>query len=203
MQAYIPNLPPQLLTLLAHSTGKSAGDMYQDSGCNRRVAGPDAHDQMHQFLEPFGIFPVKLNKQEEFIIGNNQVEMSDCAFQYPVFFDGKLVGSIDIARIPVPCPALYSKRMMKLWKHVLDFDKQITRIGSFGLTYPFKDSVPLLDVFQMPDRLAKADIPPCFRRDTHDVRLTSTEGIQTPTTSTEGIQTSTPSLEGTTVSESE
>ena len=190
---YIPNLPLQLMTLLAQATEKRAGDMYQDSGCNRCVAGPFAHEQMHQFLAPYGIIPVKLHKQEEFIFGNNQVEMSNCAFQYPVFFDGKLVGSIDIVRSPVPCPALYSKRMIKLWEHVLDFDKQITKIGSFGLTYPFKDSVPMLDIFQMPDRLSKADIPPCFRRDSHDVRLTSTEGIQgqTQTTSTEDIAVST------------
>ena len=44
---------------------------------------------------------------------------------------------------------------MKQWKHVLDFDKQETRIGEFGLTYPFKDTVPILDIFQMPDQLTE------------------------------------------------
>ena len=97
------------------------------------------------------------------MFGNNQVEMSDCSFSYPVFLDGKLVGAIDIARLPVPCPGLYSKKMMKQWKHVLDFDAQVTHIKEFDLTYPFKDTVPILDIFQMPDELRQQDIPPRFR----------------------------------------
>ena len=160
---YVPRLPPQLLTLWTQSSKVSPGEMYQDSGCARSCGGPEVHAKMHSFLEPYGIIPIQLNKQEEFIFGNNQVEMSDCAFQYPVYFNGKLVGAIDIARLPVPCPALYSKRMMKQWKHVLDFDKQETRIGEFDLTYPFKDTIPILDIFQMPQQLERKEIPPCFR----------------------------------------
>ena len=178
---YVPRLPPQLLTLWTQSKKASPGDMYQDSGCARSCAGPEVHQRMHSFLEPYGITPVQILKQEEFIFGNNQVEMSDCSFQYPVFFNGHLVGAIDIARLPVPCPALYSKRMMKQWKHVLDFDKQETRIGEFNLTYPFKDTVPILDIFQMPPQLALKDIPPCFRTDTtrNSVHLT-TSGTDAP-----------------------
>ena len=52
-------------------------------------------------------------------------------------------------------------------KHILDFEKQETRIGAYGLSYPFKDSVPILDIFQMPDRLDAKDIPPRFRAPTH------------------------------------
>ena len=65
---------------------------------------------------------------------------------------------------------------MKQWKHVLDFDKQETRIGEFGLTYPFKDTVPILDIFQMHDRLPENQIPPCFRVSRQQVHLTSTSG---------------------------
>ena len=52
--------------------------------------------------------------------------------------------------------------MMREWKRVLDFDKQMTTIGAFNLKYPFEDSVPVLDIFQLPDNLDMSKIPPCF-----------------------------------------
>ena len=88
---------------------------------------------------------------------------SPTAFQYPVFFDGTLVGSIDVARMPVACPALFSKRMMVESKHVLDFAKQTTYIGAFDLQYPFENSIPVLDIFQLPPSLDLEKVPPCFR----------------------------------------
>ena len=63
---------------------------------------------------------------------------------------------------------------MKQWRHTLDFEKQETYIGEFGLTYPFKDTIPILNIFQMPSRLAENDIPPCFRSNRNDVHLTTT-----------------------------
>lgn len=159
-------LPPQLVVMFTESSEHFPGEMYQDSGCARSCGGPEVHARMHAFLDKYGITPVQVFKKEEFIFGNNQVEWSDCSFQYPVFFNGVLRGAIDIARLPVSCPALYSKRMMKQWKHILDFDNQETRIGEFSLTYPFKDSIPVIDIFQMPDRLTKNEIPPMFRAET-------------------------------------
>ena len=135
---YIPELPAKLMTLWMQSAGILPGELYQDSGCARSCGGPEVHAKMHAFLKPYGIIPIQINKQEEFIFGNNQVEMSDCAFIYPVYLDGKLV-------------------------HVLDFDTQETHIKEFNLTYPFKDTVPILDIFQMPDRLTPKDVPPRFR----------------------------------------
>ena len=163
MPHVVPTLPPQLMTMWTQATGIKPGEMYQDSGCARSCAGPDVHRRMHEFLLGYSIEPIQLNKQEEFIFGNNQVEMSDCSFIYPVFLDHRLVGAIDIARLPVPCPGLYSKKMMRQWKHVLDFDAQETHIKEFNLTYPFKDTVPILDIFQMPEVLWQKDIPPRFR----------------------------------------
>ena len=160
---YIPELPAKLLMLWTQSAGIKPGELYQDSGCARSCGGPEVHLQMHEYLKKYGLVPIQVNKQEEFIFGNNQVEMSDCSFIYPVYLGGKLRGAVDIARLPVPCPGLYSKKMMKQWKHVLDFDKQETYIKEFNLTYPFKDTVPILDIFQMPDRLAPQDVPPRFR----------------------------------------
>ena len=106
-----------LLTLWTQTSQQKPGKMYQDSGCKHCVAGHDVHDVWQRYLSSQGLTPVRLNKKEE----NCKVEISDCAFQYPVFFEGTLRGSIDVARIPVACPALFSKRAMRECKHVLDF----------------------------------------------------------------------------------
>ena len=192
---YIPELPIKLMTLWTQTAGIRPGELYQDSGCARSCAGPDVHTKMHDFLKPYGIVPIQVNKQEEFIFGNNQVEMSDCSFIYPVYLNGKLQGAIDIARLPVPCPGLYSKKMMKQWKHVLDFDTQETHIKEFNLTYPFKDTVPILDIFQMPTRLAPQDVPPRFRATTYGVSAAPRSCLQVSTSgSSEDSQSSPPPL---------
>ena len=85
-----------------------------------------------------------------------------------MFLDGKIVGSIDVARIPVDCPALFSKRMMKEWEMLLDFCKQETTIRRFNCVVPFLNSVPVLDVFQMPANLNRLQVPPCFHLLEHD-----------------------------------
>ena len=89
--------------------------------------------------------------------------MSDCSFNYPVFIKGELVGSIDIARIQADCPALFSKRMMKEWKMTLDFDKQETVIKSLNCVFPFKNTVPVLDIFQLPETVTPENLPLCFQ----------------------------------------
>ena len=173
----------RLLTLWTKANEYKPGKMYQDSGCNRCVAGHDVHEAWQAYLAEKGLRPVKISKQEEFIFGNGKVEMSDCAFQYPAYLDGKLVGSLDIARIPVSCPALFSKRMMREWEHVLDFKRQVTTVGAFNLQYPFEDTVPVLDVFQLPHKLSNNNVPPCFRQpqrnDVHVVTKTVTSDTTT------------------------
>ena len=97
------------------------------------------------------------------MFGNAQVELSTCAWLYPVFLGGKLVGAVDIADIPPECPMLWSKRMMHDWKHVLDFANQQTIVGKFGLSVPFTDGIPILNIFEIPDNLKYEDIPPQFQ----------------------------------------
>ena len=116
-----------------------------------------------------------MDKQEEFIFGNAKVETSTCAWQYPVYFEGKLVGAVDIADIPVSCPALWSKRMMKEWSHVLDFADQMTYVKKFKLQYPFKDGIPILNIFQMPKNLRASDVPPQFRTERHETHHVMTD----------------------------
>ena len=114
--------------------------------------------------------------------------MSDCAFEYPVFFDNELCGSLDMARIGVRCPALYSNGMMKTWKHVLDFDKQTTRIGAFNKEYPFRNGIPILEIFQIPDQVDLSKVPPAFRLENKEpaVPLQRTYSVRRSATSTEG-----------------
>ena len=70
--------------------------------------------------------------------------------------------------------------MMREWKHILDFDKQLTTIGAFNLQYPFENSVPVLDIFQLPETLSLKDVPPCFHakspNQVHQVAAT-TKGV--------------------------
>ena len=44
----------------------------------------------------------------------------------------------------------------------LDFEKQESKIGLFGHRYPFRNTVPVLDVFQLPKTIEQKHIPPCF-----------------------------------------
>ena len=83
------------------------GDMYQDSGCNRCIGGEEHHEKWRKYLLQFGIKPVYVEKKEEFAFGNDQAEMSTCAWLYPMFLDGKYVGDIDVASVKSPCPPLW------------------------------------------------------------------------------------------------
>ena len=139
--------------------------MYEDSGCNRCVAGKEVHKKWHKYLANVGLKPIKLEKQEEFIFGNGQIEMSDCAFSYPIFLGGEFKGSIDIARINADCPALFSKKMMREWKISLDFEKQCTLIKEFDISSPFHGSVPVIDVLDLPEDFQLKDVQSYFRRD--------------------------------------
>ena len=109
---------------------------------------------------------MKLEKQEEFVFGNGQVEMSDCAYSYPIFLGGEFKGSMDIARINADCPALFSKKMMIEWKISLDFEKKCTLIKEFDITSPFHGTVPVIDVLDIPKNFHVRDVPSYFRRTT-------------------------------------
>ena len=101
-------------------------------------------------------------KKKEFIFGNGEVETSDCSFEYLVFLEGKFCGTIDVARIDKPCPALFSKRMMVEWEVTLDFAKNTTAIRKYKVELPFKESILVIDIFDLPEILNRKKIPPSF-----------------------------------------
>ena len=152
-----------------------SGEMYADSGCNRCVAGKDVHAQWQEYLRTFHLQPAMHRKQEEFIFGNGEVETSDCSFEYPVFLKGKFQGTIDVARISKPCPALFSKRMMADWEVTLDFAKNTLAIRKHKVELPFKDSIPVVDIFDLPELLDRRKIPPSFRTFEESYVVTSIE----------------------------
>ena len=115
--------------------------MYEDSGCNRCVAGREVHKKLHTYLVNVGLKPIKLESFNSSFLG---MDKSKCpiAFSYPIFLGGEFKGSIDIARINADCPALFSKKTMREWKISLDFEKQCTLIKEFDISSPFHGSVP-------------------------------------------------------------
>ena len=178
----------QLCVLWTQSEKFKAGEMYQDSGCNRCIAGEQIHERWQKYLLQYGIRPIRVEKQEEFVFGNNEVEMSTCAWTYPVFLEGRAVGVIDIASVKVPCPALWSKRMMNEWKIILDFEKKQTYTKKHDMYIPFKDDIPIIQIFQLPDPLTRDHIPDQFR--CHAVHLAqSTSGTSDEPGTRDGLQT--------------
>ena len=83
---------------------RKPGTIWYDTGCRRCVAGPDEHKRMRDFLRTLGLQPVKREIFEEFVFGDGEVDRATVAWIYPVFFDGKFVGVLDIAECTVPCP---------------------------------------------------------------------------------------------------
>ena len=125
---------------------KVPGQMWFDTGCRRCVSGPDDHDLFQKKLLKIGIVPLKINKQEEFIFGDAKTAVSDCAFVYPTFLNGKFASVIDMARVPVPCPALFSLQMAKQWHCITDHCLEEVVVQKHGRRFPFHKGTPYLNV---------------------------------------------------------
>ena len=75
-----------------------------DSGCFRSIGGAHVHELLRDYLARFQLKPLQMPKQEEFVLGNCDTELSDSCFLYPVFFGGQHCDYLDIARIRPECP---------------------------------------------------------------------------------------------------
>jgi hypothetical protein len=129
---------------------RKPGFMYFDTGCKRCVSGPDDHVKMTAALALIGLQPVRKDKKEQFIFGDGIVEESECSYIYPAFIRGQYVtGGINIAKVNVPCPPLFSIGMAAQWECITNHKKKYVRIGRFRHKVPFKDGVtPYIDVFE-------------------------------------------------------
>ena len=49
------------------------------------------------------------------------------------------------------------------WEVMLDFAKNTTAIRKYKVELPFKESIPVIDIFDLPEILNRKYIPPSFR----------------------------------------
>ena len=126
--------------VLVCKTERQPGQMWFDTGCRRCVSGPEDHQKMQDKLASIGLQPLRINKQEEFVFGNAKTSTSDCSFLYPAFLKGRFVGLIDIARVPVQCPALFSLKMAKKWGCLTDHKNGQLIVKDHICTYDFQSN---------------------------------------------------------------
>jgi len=153
---------PEHLTLICKDT-KPPGYLWFDTGCRRCVSGHEEHQRMTEALARIGLKPVKVMKQEQFIFGDAKTATSDCAFAYPSFQNSRFAGLMDIARVPVPCPGLFSLKMAKRWRCITDHHAQKIVVQKYDRVWPFQNGTPVINVLDFEeDKLDFTDIPPEF-----------------------------------------
>ena len=100
-------------TFLAAGKKEKPGLSMFDSGCFRCIAGLATHEDWVKLLALYGLKPIIVDRVEESVFGNCETELSDKAFMYPAFHNGKIIDVRDIARIKPECPSLISKKLVK------------------------------------------------------------------------------------------
>ena len=148
---------------ICRSTVKT-GQMWFDTGCRRNVSGPDGHFNMQKALETHGLTPIRHECREEFVFGDGETSVSEYSYEYPVFMKGKVVGTIDIALIKVPCPPLFSLGSAKAWKCKTDHEYGFVYIKEFDRKIPFEDT-PLINILEFGKTVDKAKVPEPFHLD--------------------------------------
>ena len=142
---------------------KKAGRLWFDTGCRRCVSGPQDHEKMTKALALVGLKPLKVEKREQFIFGDAKTAESDCAFAYPAFQNNLFAGLIDIARVPVPCPGLFSLKMAKRWHCQTDHKAEQVIVKKYDRIWPFQNGTPVINVLDYdPDHIDFTDVPPEF-----------------------------------------
>jgi hypothetical protein len=206
------NLVSHRQRILLVSKGRGPGVLTADTGCNRCVAGRPSHKAMVKYLAKYGLKPVKYNKVEEFIFGNDQTEKSDAAFVYPCVFEGNFACGVDIARIDPDCPALASKALLKKWEADISFKNNTMTLEKYNHTVPFTSNVPLVDILDLgpPEAFDRTKVPKCFWLESNEdpeengysydtyVALVSKDGLPAPETGEEEEEeatASTPTVE--------
>ena len=87
---------------------------------------------------------------EQFQFGDGNVEIACKKYFYPVFIKGEYRGILDQASVPVNCPQLLSKMVMRKWDVDLCFGSEKTRINKFNVELPFSSSqVPIVNIFDV------------------------------------------------------
>ena len=65
-----------------------------------------------------------------------------------------------MARVPVPCPGLFSLKMAKKWNCVTDHKKQEIIVKKHNRVWPFQDGTPVINVLDYDDsNLDLSEVP--------------------------------------------
>ncbi len=59
---------------------------------------------------------------------------------------GRYVGDMPLAEVGLPCPALFSKQMLKDWKIILDFGENKWSLSYLNVAMPFKHDTPFVPI---------------------------------------------------------
>ena len=103
-----------------------------DNGCKRNVAGSQWHKSVQEMLARHGLKGVRHNVQEEFLFGSDRVDLSKCAWEYPVGIHGNTT-VLNIAEIDSNCPGLMSDATMANLDVSLHVKRQTYDLGVFGI----------------------------------------------------------------------
>ena len=91
--------------------GSSGVGIILDNGCKRNVGGSQWHKTVQDMLAKHGLKGHRVELQEEFLFGSDRVDVSKCAWEYPVGIHGT-TGFVSIAEIESNCPGLMSSGTM-------------------------------------------------------------------------------------------
>ena len=113
---------------------------------------------------------------EQFQFGDGNVVASFKKYLHPCFLDGVYRGTMNQASVPVQCPQLLSKALMKTWNTDLCFGESMMKIHKFDYHKPFnKQDVPMVNIFEVtphqvyanwhliPKHFKNSDTPPTSR----------------------------------------
>lgn len=94
--------------------------------------------------------PVFSTCSESFQFGNGEVTRAVQKVYYPDFLEGVYRGVLDQAEVPVDCPMLLSKMVLRKWDADMCFGKGVTRLNKFNVEVPFSHAdIPVINILDV------------------------------------------------------
>ena len=105
-----------------------------------------------------------VRKTDAFQFVDCEITVSKFGYIYPVIFQKIERGHMFQASVDVPCPSLLSLPVMKQWDLDICAGKGIIQIHKFGVTIPFEDGLPYVNISDAKESGIKGTIPAVFKR---------------------------------------
>ncbi len=157
------------------------GTLRSDTGCMKPVAHREVHKLQIAELKGYGVALVLVRKTDEFQFGDGEITVSKFGYIYPVIFQNIYRGHMFQASVDVPCPSLLALPVMNQWGLDICAGKGVIQIHKFGVTIPFEDGLPYVNIFVAKESGIKGAIPTLFKR-TFDEHKSGKASVQTDTT---------------------